>query len=930
MQYRLLGSVVLTVALVSACAGLGNNLSQSEVVEQTYDSGLHSIVWENRNSYSRNEASVALLVKAGSLHEKPDQLGFAHFVEHMGFNSTRDFPNASVVDRLQSLGVQLGTHANAYTTYDHTLYYLQFNDVTDEKMSQAIEIMAQWARFQNFEAASVAAEIPVVVEEWRLHQSKELGAYEQFEEHLYRGSRYANRHPVGTQTSIQSATSDNLRDFYQAWYQPANSSIIVTGDISADYTQELIQQYFGAWENTQPPATQVWQANYKSLPDQMLLLDDRLTEQQLKLSWLVQQPWPTSAEEEMVHLSWQAGLDILNARFDKRLLAFEGRISNFNAHYHRVDQHQITVHMTAGIGHDVYAEAAEALAEERWRMINFGVSQSELAQWKLSKINNEKSQQDSASHLLDLAIYHELYDGRLEGQGEYFEAMQLALNRLQPEQVKNAFSLLVTDPPQFIISQNKRQTKPDITALITAYTAVNSAPELPKAKVNSNQSDAPVGDIWRIQSSVNNDLIETQKLAHDVTQWRFSNGLVMLHKYSDSAPGKAYLEVAGLGGYNRLDAQQSITARMAIYSMAMSGLRSLDGAELEHWIESKGMALQPWLDFSSRGLSANGPVDAMETWLKLSFVAMTEGRYTDTAWTYALNQSRQYITSYSQHPHRNLGDLVEQRLYLNDAAIRTLTLPEIESVEPSHMYRMYKHYFSGVQNYHGAIVGDVSAEAALSMVKKTLARLPKMPLQIALSQQRPYPTAKRSFTEKIQGSGEESARIMRRYIVSKEKMSNHAAVDSVAYLEHWVGSALTHKLREELGLTYSVSTAIQGLTLDYDDYELLIDLQVAPANIDKTKLQLDQLLAQLGLQLPAQNKLYEWKKIQREGFDQYVSSAQSQAKLLSSFGLYPVVSAADMIDVDEATGAPLVQEMGAALAQFIAPTAVTTEIVWLP
>lgn len=929
MQFRSLVSLLAALTLLSACAELGNNQSYSKVVDQVHDSGLRSIVWENRNSHSRNEASVALLIKAGSLHETPDQLGFAHFVEHMGFNSTRDFPNASVVKRLQSLGVELGVHANAYTTYDHTLYYLQLNDVTDKKMSQAIEIMAQWARYQNFDAASVAGEIPVVVEEWRLNQSKEKSANEQFTEYLYHDSRYAERLPVGTQESIKSATSANLRNYYQAWYQPANSSIIVTGDISITHTRGLIEQYFGDWENSQPTATQVWDVNYKGLPEQMLLLDERLTEQQLELSWLVQQDWPTSAVEEMEHLAWQAGLDILHDRLDKRVLDYEGRISQLSAYYQRVDKHQITVNMTAGLGKSVYGQAAEALAQERWRMVNFGVTKNELDQWKLSKIKNEQSQQDSAAHLLNLAIQHELYDGRLEGQEDYFSAMQSTLDTLESDQVNNAFLALVKGAPKYILSQNKRQPKPDIAALKQIYAAVNSAPDVGEKEQNSN-NNSPTAPLWKIDTPFAGALVDSQSLANDITQWTFSNGLVMFHKYSDSAPGKAYVELAGMGGYNQLDTQQTVTARMAAYIMPMSGLRNLDASELERWIESNGMGLRPWFDFSSRGMSVNGPVDTMETWLELGYVALTEGRFTELAWQYALNQSKQYIDNYKQHPHYNFSDFVEEHLFLNDPALRTLTLDEIESVKTKKMQDIYHNYYAGVQNYHGAIVGDITVDDALQVVTRTLAQLPKTQKEVELTIPRAYPTARQSFTKQLEGSGEESARIIRSYIVSKSNMLSISSADSLAYIEGWVTSVLSQTLREEMGLTYSVSASIGGFTLDYDDFELVINLQVAPENINEAKTQLDQILNQLAQHKPQEISLLEWKDIKQGSFEQYASSARSQAVLLSSFALHPVDSPADMLDVGKAVGFPKTQEMGLALAQFMSPSAITTEIVWLP
>ena len=147
-----------------------------------------------------------------------------------------------------------------------------------------------------------------------------------------------------------------------------------------------------------------------------------------------------------------------------------------------------------------------------------------------------------------------------------------------------------------------------------------------------------------------------------------------------------------------------------------------------------------------------------------------------------------------------------------------------ESVKTKKMQDIYHNYYAGVQNYHGAIVGDITVDDALQVVTRTLAQLPKTQKEVELTIPRAYPTARQSFTKQLEGSGEESARIIRSYIVSKSNMLSISSADSLAYIEGWVTSVLSQTLHEEMGLTYSVSASIGGFTLDYDDFELVINL----------------------------------------------------------------------------------------------------------
>src|SRR5258708_4872353 len=168
----------------------------------TLPNGLRYYVRANRQPLAR--AELRLVVNAGSLLEDEDQRGLAHFVEHMAFNGTRHFEKQKLVDFLERSGVRFGAHLNASTSFDETIYMLTLPTDSATVFAQGFQVLEDWAHGITFDTAEVRKERGVVIEEWRLG----LGASGRIQDRqfpvLYRGSRYAERIPIGTKTSLET------------------------------------------------------------------------------------------------------------------------------------------------------------------------------------------------------------------------------------------------------------------------------------------------------------------------------------------------------------------------------------------------------------------------------------------------------------------------------------------------------------------------------------------------------------------------------------------------------------------------------------------------------------------------------------------------------------------------------------------------------
>ncbi len=215
-----------------------------EIVEGALDNGLRYIVRSNDNPGGR--VSMRLAVDAGSVDQTDDQDGVAHFLEHMLFNGTEEFPENELVATLRSFGASFGADVNAYTTYDETVYELTMPTQDPAVVDTGLRILEQWLTAATLDPAQVEAERGVVLDEWRGSATSASGrTFDEIESLLLDGSPYEGRDPIGTDTAIGAMTRDPLAAFYDTWYRPDNASVVVVGDIDTGEIIERITAEFG-------------------------------------------------------------------------------------------------------------------------------------------------------------------------------------------------------------------------------------------------------------------------------------------------------------------------------------------------------------------------------------------------------------------------------------------------------------------------------------------------------------------------------------------------------------------------------------------------------------------------------------------------------------------------------------------------------------
>ena len=160
-------------------------------------------------------------MNAGSANEEPDQSGVAHFLEHMLFNGTEQFPENELIDVLRGFGAEFGADINAYTSYDETVYQLTVATDDDDVVATGLDVLTQWLSAATLDPTAVEQERGVVLDEWRgSDQTSQGRLFDAIERLFLAGTGYEGRDPIGTSEAIESMTPEPLRRFYDGGTAP--------------------------------------------------------------------------------------------------------------------------------------------------------------------------------------------------------------------------------------------------------------------------------------------------------------------------------------------------------------------------------------------------------------------------------------------------------------------------------------------------------------------------------------------------------------------------------------------------------------------------------------------------------------------------------------------------------------------------------------
>ncbi len=208
-----------------------------------------------KNGVPPGQVSVRVRLDAGSLMERDDEQGFAHFMEHLSFRGSKFVPDGEAKRIWQRLGATFGSDSNAETTPTQTVYKLDLPNANRESLGESLKIIAGMMSNPGLTEQAVNAERPVVIAELRERAGPQAKVQDATRELLFTGQRLVNRSPIGTVETLNGATATKMQLFHQRWYRPENTVVVIAGDGDPAMFEELLETHFSNWKGRGEPGT---------------------------------------------------------------------------------------------------------------------------------------------------------------------------------------------------------------------------------------------------------------------------------------------------------------------------------------------------------------------------------------------------------------------------------------------------------------------------------------------------------------------------------------------------------------------------------------------------------------------------------------------------------------------------------------------------
>ena len=201
-----------------------------------------------RNGVPPGQVSIRVRLDVGSLMERDDELGFAHFMEHLSFRGSTYVPDGEAKRVWQRLGATFGSDSNAETTPTQTVYKLDLPNASRTSLDESIKIISGMIESPGLTASAVDAERPVVLAELRERAGPQTKVSDATRELFFAGQRLAKRAPIGTVEALSNGTAEMMQAFHRRWYRPENTVVVIAGDGEPEVFEELVKKHFSNWK----------------------------------------------------------------------------------------------------------------------------------------------------------------------------------------------------------------------------------------------------------------------------------------------------------------------------------------------------------------------------------------------------------------------------------------------------------------------------------------------------------------------------------------------------------------------------------------------------------------------------------------------------------------------------------------------------------
>ena len=799
--------------------------------------------------HNAKEAGLAdfyIAQRVGSILEEPRQRGLAHFLEHMAFNGTKNFPGKGkklgIVPWCETIGVKFGANLNAYTSIDQTVYHIGSAPLKREGIiDSCLLVLHDWSHYLLLEDAEIDKERGVIHEEWRTRRAGKAvqRLMEQAMPKIYKGTKYEDCMPIGSMDIVDNFPYQDLRDYYQKWYRPDLQAVIVVGDVDVDKMEEKIKKIFSSIPMPKKAAQRIYFPVGDN--DKMIVDIEKDKEQPIVLCNIYQkrEATPDSEKNSAKYLrdNYVDGLisTMLNDRYaelrqqpEPPFQSATGRASTFFLSRTK-DAFSISIsckqdNILGGI------ISAVGVAE---RARQHGFTQSELDRAKKLRLNaaerRAKMQADYRnSHYVNLCVDNFLEGEPLVSADFTFENTKKLDAEVTLAEVNAAVKELITDKNQVVVMYAPDKEGFEIPSEQQIEQVILAAQQ---------QSYAPYTEAKLAETLVSNlpkagSIVSEKPYRHGFTELTLSNGMKVYTKKTDYESDAVSMRMYADGGTSVYGDEDIPNFALISSGVTEGGVGDFDAVTLRKMLTGKSVRVSPSVGTKGQSISGSSSIKDMATMFQLAYLYFTQPRRDDAAFASLMNRQHAFLANRNASPKVDYNDSIRAILYGHNPRLAPVVQETLSKVSYDRILDIYKERFSDAANFKTVIIGNYNEQKLNNLLCQYLAVLPATNKHEKANEanvpQIVGGTAVHKFNKK-QATPLANVSI---YLTADVPFSPKSDLE-LDFLKRCLSIAYTDSVREEKGGTYGVSVDFDLDKEDKPNATLKISYNADPSRYDE-------------------------------------------------------------------------------------------------
>lgn len=687
-----------------------------------------------KNTEPEGRANFYIAQKVGSTLENQDQLGLAHFLEHMAFNGSKNFPGKNMLNYLQSKGIRFGADINAYTSFDETVYNINSIPTSDEALMDSVLLaLHDWSCALSLEGDEIEAERGVIHEEWRSRNDANTRMFNAVLPQLFDEYQYTQM-PIGTMEVVLNFPHEALRSYYEKWYRPDQQGIVIVGDFDVDVMEKKVIDLFSKIEMPENAAERTYAPVSDNVEPKYITFEDpELQRTLIQLSFKKEKlPFEFRNSVEGYVQSYVVE-SILSAMINNRLSEMSQKADcpfvyagvSFDNYWVAKTKYSFNVTI---IPKDDVKSAFEVAMSEIVRACKTGFNDSELQRVKdqmlsrYEKMYNEREKTDSDDRAQEI-IRHFIDNEPAPGIEAEYQMMQQMLPMI-PVQIFNDFAkqILTKENQVLLVSQPQVEGK-TLPAKEEMLTILNNT-------MNAEYEayvDEVITDPLIEKMPKKGKIKKEYKGKFGTTVMELSNGAKVIVKPTDYAADQIAFNAFSIGGqFNALENKEANPSELKLISAAVEASKfgTFDNIKLRKYLAGKNVGISFQMGKAIDNIYGQSTVKDLETMLQLNYLYFTDIRPDAETYNATIEQYRAMLKNAEKNPNTIFMDNVYKTWYDNNPIYTQLKYADLDAANYETMLNVAKKHLDNAADYTFTFVGNVDIDALRPLVEQYIATLP--------------------------------------------------------------------------------------------------------------------------------------------------------------------------------------------------------------